>query len=85
MEAMTDEILRGAEKVVQGVEKEPEVEEKSKIEDSVKLTLNSQGYQDFKLIVKPVSVSLLSCKAVEANAFCEEHPHCKNDFRLPSS
>ena len=68
MEATTEEILRsvqegrnagvgyaGAGNVVQDVEKEPEEEEKSKVEDSVKLTLKSQGYQDFKLIVKPVS------------------------------
>ncbi|KAH0565707.1 hypothetical protein GP486_000899 [Trichoglossum hirsutum] len=66
MEAMTEEILRDTQKVrntgarnvsagntVQDVGKEPEVEERPKVEDPIRLTFKSQGYQDFKLIVKP--------------------------------
>ncbi|KAI9766538.1 MAG: hypothetical protein M1840_006496 [Geoglossum simile] len=65
MEAMTEEIFleiknrtagsgySGIGNTEQGAEKEPEVEEKPKVEPSVKLTLKSQGYDDFKLIVKP--------------------------------
>jgi hypothetical protein len=97
MEAMTEEIFletknrmagsvySGIRTAEQGTEKEPEIEERPKIEPSVKLTLKSQGYEDFKLIVKPVSAVLLRRGVVEANVFREEHHNYEDDSSLSHS